>query len=91
LVTRAPARALLIDPSGLGWVGKVGDFLAKPELVHSGGPTGSDVAVNWRIDRIRDADIVLVREDPSHPEIPPTTRIMALYPVEDGNNATRNR
>ena len=75
--------ALLTDPGGLGWVAKVGDFVGKSELVHAGGPTGTDVAVNWRVDRIRDGDIVFIREDPSHPEIPPTTRVVALRTPEE--------
>ena len=83
IVTRAPSRALLADPTGLGWVAKVGDFIGKPELVHAGGPTGTDVAVNWRIDRIRDDDVVFIREDPSHPEIAPTTRVVSLHPVDE--------
>ncbi|WP_437631221.1 pilus assembly protein PilP [Sorangium sp. So ce854] len=83
VVSRAPARALLTDPTGLGWVVKVGDFVGKAEIVHAGGPTGVDVAVNWRVDRIRDADVVFIREDPSHPEIPPTTRVIALRPLGD--------
>src|SRR5262249_43086411 len=83
LVIGAPSRALLIDPTGLGWIAKVGDFVGKPELVHTGGPSGADVPINWRVDRIRPADVVFVREDPSHPEIPPTTRVVALRPVED--------
>ena len=82
IVTRGPARALLTDPTGLGWVAKVGDFVGKAEMVHSGGPTGPDVAINWRIDRIRENDLVFIREDPGHPEIPPTTRVIALRPVE---------
>ncbi|XXX74047.1 pilus assembly protein PilP [Sorangium sp. So ce134] len=85
VVSRAPARALLTDPTGLGWVVKVGDFVGKAEIVHAGGPTGVDVAVNWRVDRIRDSDVVFIREDPSHPEIPPTTRVIALRPLGDGN------
>ena len=89
IVTRGPARALLTDPSSLGWVVKVGDFVGKAELVHSGGPTGTDVAVNWRVDRIRDEDVVFIREDPAHPEIPPTTRAIALHPVEDENSPRR--
>ncbi|MEO7327872.1 MAG: pilus assembly protein PilP [Minicystis sp.] len=84
IVNRGVSRALLTDPKGLGWVAKVGDFVGKAELVHSGGPTGADVAVNWRVDRIREADVVFVREDPSHPEIPPTTRVISLRsPDED--------
>jgi len=83
IVLGAPSRALLTDPGGLGWVAKVGDFVGKSELVHAGGPTGTDVAVNWRVDRIRDGDIVFIREDPSHPEIPPTTRVVALRTPEE--------
>jgi type IV pilus assembly protein PilP len=83
LVSGRPSRALLIDPTGLGWIAKVGDFVGKPELVHSGGPTGTDVPINWRVDRIRASDVVFVREDPSHPEIPPTTRVIALRAVEE--------
>jgi type IV pilus assembly protein PilP len=83
IVLGAPSRALLTDPSGLGWVAKVGDFVGKSELVHAGGPTGTDVAVNWRVDRIRDGDIVFIREDPSHPEIPPTTRVVTLRTPEE--------
>jgi type IV pilus assembly protein PilP len=83
LVNGSPSRALLIDPTGFGWIARVGDFVGKSELVHSGGPTGADVPLNWRVDRIRGGDVVLVREDPSHPEIPPTTRVIALRTVED--------
>jgi type IV pilus assembly protein PilP len=82
-VTGNPSRALLIDPTGLGWVAKVGDFVGKPEVVHSGGPTGADVPINWRVDRIRVGDVVLIREDPSHPEIPPATRVIALRAVDE--------
>jgi type IV pilus assembly protein PilP len=85
LVTANPSRALLIDPTGFGWIAKVGDFVGKPELVHSGGPSGADVPINWRVDRIRanTSDVVFIREDPSHPEIPPTTRVIALRTIED--------
>jgi type IV pilus assembly protein PilP len=92
IVLGAPSRALLVDPSSLGWVAKVGDFVGKSELVHAGGPTGTDVAVNWRVDRIRDGDIVFIREDPSHPEIPPTTRVVALRtPEEEAGQKAGNR
>jgi type IV pilus assembly protein PilP len=85
LVTANPSRALLIDPTGFGWIAKVGDFVGKPELVHSGGPSGADVPINWRLDRIRPntSDVVFIREDPSHPEIPPTTRVIALRTIEE--------
>ena len=86
IIARGTPSALLIDPSGLGWVAHVGDFVGKPEIVHAAGQgVGADVAINWRIDRIREADIVLVREDPAHPEIPPSTRVVPLHPTEDKN------
>jgi type IV pilus assembly protein PilP len=83
IITRASPRAMLIDPTAFGWVAQVGDFVGKAELVHSGGPAGADVAINWRVDRIREADVVFIREDPSHPEIPPTTRVVALRTAEE--------
>lgn len=83
LVTGNPSRALLIDPTGFGWIAKVGDFVGKAEIVHTGGPSGIDVPINWRVDRIRPTDVVFIREDASRPDIPPTTRVIALRPVEE--------
>ncbi len=82
IISGADARALLMDPAGLGWIAKVGDYLGKSEVVSAGGPSGTEIAMHWRIDRIREADIVLIREDAGHPEIPPATRIIALRPQE---------
>lgn len=82
IVSRGDVKALLTDPAGLGWIVKVGDYVGKAELVHTGGPTGSDVAINWRVDRIRENDIVFIREDTSHPEIPQTSRVIVLYPSD---------
>jgi type IV pilus assembly protein PilP len=79
LVTRTDTpRAMLVDPSGRGWVVTRGQFIGRPELVHAGGPGGVDYELNWRVDRIREGDLVLVREDPAHSEIPPATRVIAL-------------
>jgi len=86
IVSRGDVKALLTDPTGLGWIIKVGDYVGKAEVVHTGGPQGSDVAINWRVDRIRENDIVFVREDPSHPEIPPSTRVIVLYPSDQSPN-----
>ncbi len=81
VVTRTQPRALFIDPNSVGWVVKVGDYIGKPEIVHTGGPAGVDVAINWRVDRIREGDVVFVREDPAHPEIAPVTRVISLFPT----------
>src|SRR5690606_20439839 len=61
-----------------GWVIKVGDFVGKPEIVRTGGASGSEVALNWRLDRIRPNDAVFVREDPTRPDVPATTRVVSL-------------
>jgi type IV pilus assembly protein PilP len=73
-------RAMLLDPQGKGWVLKRGDFLGRSEVVHLGGTNGTDYMLNWRVDRIRDGELVLIREDPAQPGIPPTSRILALHP-----------
>jgi type IV pilus assembly protein PilP len=78
IVTGSTGRALVTDPTGLGWVLRVGDFVGRSESVHSGGPGGIDVALNWRVDRIRPNDIVFIREDPSRPDVPATTRVLSL-------------
>lgn len=76
-----PARAMLIDPNKKGHVVHEGQFVGRPEVVQ-GGTTGADYEINWRIDRIREADIVLVREDPSNPDVPSATRVIALRPED---------
>ena len=73
-------RAMFIDPTGKGWVIRRGDFIGRPDLVHVGGTNGTDYQLNWRVDRIRDGDVVLLREDPAQPSIPPATRVIPLRP-----------
>lgn len=79
-------RAMLLDPQGKGWVVKRGDYLGKPDIVHVGGSNGSDYSLSWRVDRIRDGDIVLVRLDPSQPAVAPATRVIPLHPESDDKN-----
>jgi type IV pilus assembly protein PilP len=71
-------RAMVIDPGGKGWVIKRGDWVGRPEVVHIGGANGADYQINWRVDRVRDGDIVFTREDPAQPGIPPASRVIAL-------------
>jgi len=83
LVTRTDTpRAMLIDPSGRGWVVTKGQFIGRAEVVHAGGPGGVDYELNWRVERIREGDLVLVREDPAHSDVPPATRVLALRTAE---------
>ncbi|MBC7051905.1 hypothetical protein G6O46_23110, partial [Salmonella enterica subsp. enterica serovar Enteritidis] len=69
-----------IDPGGKGWVLKRGDFVGRPEIVHSGGANGADYQLNWRVDKVRDGDLVFLREDPAQPGIPPASRVVTLHP-----------
>lgn len=80
LVTRIrPSRAMLIDPTSKGHFVVEGQFIGRSEVVR-GGESGADYEINWRIDRIRENDIVLVREDPANPDVPSATRVIPLRP-----------
>ena len=76
-------RAMVVDPGGKGWVLKRGDFVGRPEIVHIGGANGADYQLNWRVEKVRDGDLVLLREDPAQPGIPPATRVVTLHPEQD--------
>jgi type IV pilus assembly protein PilP len=76
-----PAKAMLVDPTGQGQVVHRGDFLGKAERVQIEN-ADAEFELNWRIERIREADLVLVREDPSNPDVPSATRVIALRPEE---------
>ncbi|MFO0677762.1 MAG: pilus assembly protein PilP [Polyangiaceae bacterium] len=76
-------RAMVIDPTGKGWILKKGDFLGRPDTVRTGGVNGTDYQVNWRVERIREQDIVLIREDSAQPSVTPATRIIPLHPESE--------
>ena len=76
-------RAMLVDPTTKGWVVKRGDYIGRPDTVHTGGTNGADYQLNWRVDRIRDGDVVLTREDPAQPGVPPATRVLPLHSESD--------
>jgi len=77
-------RAMLVDPTGKGWVVKRGDYLGRPDIVHTGGANGTDYPLNWRVDRVRDGDVVLNREDrASNGAVPVATRVIPLHPEAD--------
>lgn len=81
-----PARAMLVDPSGVGHVVQRGQFIGKASVVQPTGGVGAAYEVNWRVDRIRDGDLVLVRDDPSNPDVPSATRVIPLQ--TDTSSAT---
>jgi type IV pilus assembly protein PilP len=63
-------RAMLVDPRGKGWVVGRGDHVGRSE--------GSACLAAWRVDRIRESDVVLVCEHPTGGEGAPETRSLAL-------------
>jgi type IV pilus assembly protein PilP len=82
IVTRiTPSRAMLVDPTGKGHVIHGGQFVGKAEIVQ-GGAGSADYEINWRVDRVRENDVVLVREDPANPDVPSATRVIPLRPDE---------
>jgi type IV pilus assembly protein PilP len=74
------SSAMFVDPTGRGTVVYRGTFICRPEVVHLGGSNGPEYQLNWRVDRIRQGDVVLIREDPAQPAIPPATRVVPLHP-----------
>jgi len=83
IVTRAePAKAMLVDPTGKGYVIKRGQFVGRADVVQGAGTSGNVYEINWRVERIRPGDVVLVREDPANPDVPTATRVIALRPEE---------
>jgi type IV pilus assembly protein PilP len=83
-------RAMVLDPTGKGWVIKRGDYIGRPDTVHTGGTNGTDYQLNWRVDRVRDGDIVLSREDRASPA-PPATRIIQLHPESEKDSEREQR
>jgi type IV pilus assembly protein PilP len=81
IVTRLePARAMLVDPTGIGHVLTRGQFVGRPEVVQAGTQGGAAYEINWRVDRIREGDVVLIREDPANPDVPSATKVIPLRP-----------
>jgi type IV pilus assembly protein PilP len=81
IVTRiVPPRAMLVDPTGKGHVVHRGDFVGRADIVQLSGQSGATYQLNWRLDRIRDGDVVLVREDPNNPDVPAATKVISLRP-----------
>jgi len=75
-----PAKAMLVDPTGKGHVIQRGMFVGRADVVQTSGSSGSTFQVNWRVDRIRADNVVLVRGDPTNPDVPTMTRVIPLRP-----------
>jgi type IV pilus assembly protein PilP len=78
IVTGAGARAMFVDPEGKGWIVTLGQLIGRSETVRAGGTGGADYDLNWKVDRIRENDVVFVRETPGRTSVPTATRVIAL-------------
>ncbi|MEM9187841.1 MAG: hypothetical protein AAGF12_01595 [Myxococcota bacterium] len=72
-------RAMLVDPEGVGHTVRRGDYVGRPEVVQTAGETQMPVTLNWRVERIRDNEVVISRDDPTAADRPPLTRVIPLY------------
>jgi type IV pilus assembly protein PilP len=73
------ARAMFVDPHGKGWTVMRGMHIGRGENVKLGTGTLTSYPLYWKIDRIKDNEVVLVREDSLHPEVAPTYREIPLH------------
>lgn len=80
-------RAMLVDQKGVGYVTARGDFVGRADVVQGGGTENLPISLNWRVDRIRENEIVLAREDPSAPNRPPLTKVIPLRPEGEGDQS----
>lgn len=79
----ANPSAMLVDRDGTGHTVHRGDYLGRPEVVQTGGESDLPITLNWRVDRIRPGEVVITREDPTAPNRPPLTRVLALHEEQD--------
>lgn len=92
IVTGMPnPRAMIIDRNGVGHTVRRGEYLGRSEVVQAGGTESLPVTLNWRVDRIRPDEIVLVREDPTAPNRPPLTRVLPLRDEDEREDWGRVR
>lgn len=76
-------RAMIVDERGVGYVTTRGDFVGMADVVQTGGAENLPVALNWRVDRIRENEVVLAREDPTGPNRPPLIQVIPLHPIDE--------
>lgn len=82
----ANPSAMLTDTAGVGHTVHRGDHVARPEVVTAGEDEGIAVTLVWRVDRIRAGEVVLSRDDPSAPDRPALTRVLALHEDDEASS-----
>lgn len=69
-------KAMLVDPMGMGHTVERGMYIGRPKIIQATGNVS--MTLNWRVDRIRENEVVLTRQDPSDPTRPALTRVIPL-------------
>ena len=69
-------KAMLVDAQQVGYVVQRGDYIGKAKVFQSTGSVA--MTLNWRVDRIRENEVVLTRQDPSDLGRPPISRIISM-------------
>jgi type IV pilus assembly protein PilP len=73
----ARPKAMLLDAASVGHVVERGDYLGRAKLIQATGNVS--MTLNWRVDRIRENEVVLTQEDPADPARVALTKIMPLH------------
>lgn len=68
--------AMLVDPMGVGHVVERGDYVGRPKVIQATGSVA--MMLNWRVDRIRENELVLTQQDPSDPTRNALTKVLLL-------------
>jgi type IV pilus assembly protein PilP len=71
--------AMILDGQGTGFTVHRGDYVGRAEYVSTGGADSVPITLNWRVDRISPAEVVLTREDPASPTRMALTRVLPLH------------
>jgi hypothetical protein len=72
----ARPKAMLTDTHNVGYVVQRGDYIGRAKVFQTTGSVA--MTLNWRVDRIRDNEVVLTRQDPQDPGRPPLSRIISM-------------
>jgi type IV pilus assembly protein PilP len=69
-------KAMLTDQHNVGYVVQRGDYIGRAKVFQTTGSVA--MTLNWRVDRIRDTEVVLTRQDPTDQSRPPLSRIISM-------------
>ena len=69
-------KAMLTDNHNVGYVVQRGDYVGRPKVFQSTGSVA--MTLNWRVERIRDNEVVLTRQDPTEGR-PPLSRVISMH------------